>query len=168
LVHLLATALFAAVGGHPARWLHPPSTPEAMAALVVFPLGEEIGWRGFAHPRLVARFGPVRGCLLLGGSWGLWHLAYAVTPTGAVDAIGFALRLVELPLYSILIGWVFERANRSLAVAIAFHAGAPLDHFELAPRSDVRLQVLHVAVLAVLAVVAGRSLAGRAARPGWR
>ena len=43
--------------GPPAQWFYPPSTPETVAALVVFPLGEEFGWRGFAYPRLAARFG---------------------------------------------------------------------------------------------------------------
>ena len=69
------------------------------------------------------------------------------------------VRRLELPLYSLLIAWVFERSNRSMAVAIAFHAGAHLDHIERAPRSDLRLHALHLVVLAVIAVFAARSLA---------
>src|SRR5678815_359195 len=34
-IHLVATALYVAIGGRPAQWFHPPATPEAMAALVV-------------------------------------------------------------------------------------------------------------------------------------
>ncbi len=159
LVHLVATALFVATGGHPTQWFHPPGTPEAVAALVVFPLGEEFGWRGFAHPRMVDRFGPVRGCLIVGAVWGLWHLVYSVTPEAAgFDAFAFALTVVELPLYALLIGWVFERANRSMAVAIAFHLGAHIDHIERAPRTDLRLHLLHVAVLTASAAFAARSL----------
>ena len=52
--------------------------------------------------------------------------------------------MTELPLYALLIAWVFERANRSMAVAIAFHAGAHLDHIERAPRTDLRLHLLHL------------------------
>jgi uncharacterized protein len=161
-VHLVATALFVAIGGRPAQWFHPPTTPEAMAALVVFPLGEEFGWRGFAHPRMVRRFGMVRGCLIVGAVWGLWHLAYGVTPqAGGFDLFGFGLMMTELPLYALIIGWVFERANRSMAVAIALHAGAHIDHIEWAPRTDLRLHVLHIIVLAVVAALAARSLARR-------
>ncbi len=161
-VHLIATALFVAIGGHPDRWFHPPKTPEAVAALVVFPLGEEFGWRGFAHPRMVSRYGPVRGALILGVVWGLWHLMYTITPTaGGLDPIDLGLIMTELPLYALVIAWVFERANRSMAVALAFHAGAHLDHIERAPRSDLRLHVLHVAVLAVVAGAAAWSLAYR-------
>jgi uncharacterized protein len=157
--------LYAAMGGHPSAWLHPPSTPEQLAALVVFPLGEEFGWRGFAHPRIVERHGLVKGSLILGLGWGLWHLAYSITPEAAgFDAFTFVLTMIELPLYSLLITWVFERANRGMAVAIAFHAGAHLDHIELAPRSELGLQVLHVMVLAVVAFVAARKLSAEDAR----
>ena len=36
-------------------------------------LGEEIGWRGFAAPLLVMRFGYARASLALGLFWALWH-----------------------------------------------------------------------------------------------
>jgi membrane protease YdiL (CAAX protease family) len=158
-VHTLARALYVAVTGHAVRWLDEPRTPEALAALFVFPLGEEFGWRGFAHPRLFERLGPTRGPLVLGAVWGLWHLAYAVTPAMArFDVLEFTLTMIELPFYSVLIAWLFERANRSMLVAIAFHAGAHLDHLEPAARSDLRLAGLHVAVVALLATLAAWSL----------
>lgn len=162
LVHVLATALFVAIGGRPLQWFHPPSTPEAWAALVVFPLGEEFGWRGFAHPRLTERFGVVRASLILGALWGLWHLMYAITPTAAnFDGVEFGLTVIETVFYAVLIAWLFERTNRSMAVAIAIHAGAHLDHLERAPRTDLRLQVMHMIVLVVLAAAAAWSLSRR-------
>jgi membrane protease YdiL (CAAX protease family) len=35
---------------------------------------EEPGWRGFAMPRLLERFTPVKATLVFGPLWGLWHL----------------------------------------------------------------------------------------------
>ena len=133
---MLATALYAAVGGHPGQWFFPPIRPEHAAALVVFSLGEEFGWRGFAHARMVRRHGLVKGSLILGAGWGFWHLAYAVTPEAGFDPFVFAMMMIELPLYSLLIAWVFERANRSMAVAVAFHAGAHLDNFQRVPQGE--------------------------------
>ena len=51
-----------------------------------------------------------------------------------------------------------------MAVALAFHAGAHLDHIERAPRTDLRLHFIHLAVLALCAAVAAWSLSRQAAR----
>jgi uncharacterized protein len=161
-IHALATALYAAGGGHPSQWLHPPAAPERWAALVVFPIGEEFGWRGFAHSRMTRRYGLVKGSLAVGFFWGVWHLAYAVTPdTAGFDVFTFGMTMVELPLYSLILAWLFERSSRSMAVAIAFHAGGHLDHLELAPRSELGLHALHLSIVAVVALLAARALAKR-------
>src|SRR6266566_3026070 len=47
--------------------------------VIAAPLGEELGWRGFALPRLQEQYGPLRGSLLLGLLWGLWHLPLFLT-----------------------------------------------------------------------------------------
>ena len=39
---------------------------------IMFSLGEEFGWRGFAYPRMAQRHGPVIGSLLLGCVWAIW------------------------------------------------------------------------------------------------
>jgi membrane protease YdiL (CAAX protease family) len=42
--------------------------------LITGPLCEELGWRGFALPRLLKRFSPFTASLALGVIWGVWHL----------------------------------------------------------------------------------------------
>ncbi len=46
--------------------------------------GEEIGWRGYALPRMAERIGLPRASLLLGGIWAVWHLPVipSVTASG--------------------------------------------------------------------------------------
>ena len=159
LSHLAATALFVGLGGPPAQWFHPPVTPEHVAALVVFSIGEEFGWRGFLQPRLAHRYGPVLGSLLVGVVWALWHLTYCVTPEAASFSLSaFLLGLLKLPLWSVIIAWMRERARVGLAVALAFHAGAHLDNLQRALPIDWRLHGLHIALLAILSALAARSL----------
>jgi uncharacterized protein len=161
--HLGANVLEVALGGRPSQWFHPPFRPEHFAALVMFSVGEEFGWRGFAQPRMVQRYGFVAGSLLLGLVWALWHLMYSFSPEdGAFNALSL-LFLLELPLYSVVIAWLFERSNRSMAVAIAVHAGAHLDNVGRIPESELRVRLLGIALVALAAVFAGRSLARRGA-----
>jgi len=132
-----------------------------MAALVMFPLGEEFGWRGFAHPRLARRHGPVVGSLILGAFWGIWHLGMMFAPGRAPDLVMVGSTMAELALGSVVWAWVFERGGRSMAVAIALHVGAHLDNVSRAPEGEVRLRVLRFVVLAVAAAIAARALSSR-------
>jgi membrane protease YdiL (CAAX protease family) len=158
-VHQIANVLELALGGHPSQWFHPPVTPAHWAALVLFSFGEEFGWRGFAYPRLTERFGPVRGSLVLGVVWALWHAAYMVSPVdGSYDPSGLLVMLIELPLFSIVIAWLFERSNRSMTVAIAVHMGAHLDNAARIPDSEMRVRVLGLLVAAVAAACAAQGL----------
>src|SRR5215212_5767071 len=48
----------------------------------IFPgsaLGEEIGWRGYALPRLQAGRSALRASLIIGMLWGVWHLPLWLT-----------------------------------------------------------------------------------------
>ncbi|MDD6071905.1 MAG: CPBP family intramembrane metalloprotease, partial [Clostridiales bacterium] len=38
-----------------------------------FAVGEEVGWRGYMYPILKERFGTVKGRILGGVIWGIWH-----------------------------------------------------------------------------------------------
>ncbi|HUP27803.1 MAG TPA: type II CAAX endopeptidase family protein, partial [Chloroflexia bacterium] len=54
-----------------------------IVGLVTGPLGEELGWRGFALPRLQERMGPLWASLTLGLLWAAWHLPLFLLPEWA-------------------------------------------------------------------------------------
>jgi CAAX protease family protein len=93
------------------------------------PLLEEPGWRGFALPRLQQRFGPLRGTLLLGILWGLWHLPlFLVIPgyngagTGIVGILlPFSLFLLTVVAFAVLFTWVFNHTKGSLLLVMLLH-----------------------------------------------
>lgn len=100
--------------------------PMLLLQVVTTGLAEEPGWRDFALPRMQPRFGPVRGTVILGFLWGLWHLPLFLTEWGGwpnvrpADVIAFVLGAVA---FSIVMTWVFNRTGQSLPVAIVLHAG---------------------------------------------
>jgi membrane protease YdiL (CAAX protease family) len=157
-LHLIARLLEFALGGDVTRWFWLPQNGAQVAALVVFSLGEEFGWRGFAHPRLRARCGPVLGPLVTGLIWGIWHLPYGIVPPGGFELSGFALMLIEFMAWGLVIAWLFERAQRSMAVAISIHAGGHLDNSAQIAGEDWRLRAFTLLVLGVAALLAARSL----------
>jgi CAAX protease family protein len=98
--------------------------------LGVAPLWEEVGWRGFALPRLQRLYGPVVGTVILGLLWGVWHLPFffgpfAQTRPGAsfvsrsVALVGFTIGLAGL---SIIVTWVLNHCASSTLIAILAHA----------------------------------------------
>src|SRR5215210_4285066 len=84
------------------------------------PVFEEIGWRGFALPRLQLLHGPLVGSLILGALWGLWHLPLFLipswdTPHGSVlDVALFVTLAVAL---TVVFTWVFNNTKGSVLLA---------------------------------------------------
>lgn len=97
-----------------------------MAVLIVtWPkyFGEEYGWRFYLQDRMFALFGSVRGVILVGLLWGLWHLPLNLMGLNfASDPV--AGNLVYL-VYAIVIGIIFSYAvikTGSIWIAVLLHA----------------------------------------------
>jgi membrane protease YdiL (CAAX protease family) len=87
------------------------------------PLGEEPGWRGFALPRLQSRMGPLRGSVILGVLWALWHFPLfwsgVWTPPTIPNMIMFIVMITAL---TIIMSWVFNHARGSVLITMLMHA----------------------------------------------
>ncbi|MAT99809.1 MAG: CPBP family intramembrane metalloprotease [Anaerolineaceae bacterium] len=108
-----------------------PAAPEIpMSPIVAVPVlfivsllinGEEIGWRGFALPRLQARFNALTASLILGVIWAGFHLPlfWTIGSTQAGQPIfGF---LISIVASSIIVTWLYNNTD-SLLLVILFHA----------------------------------------------
>jgi membrane protease YdiL (CAAX protease family) len=87
---------------------------------------EEIGWTGFATPRLLARPNAGMPGLWLGLVWAFWHLLvdfrYNVGTMGMVWPLEFTVvYIATLTPYRILMTWVYRNTG-SLLLAILIHA----------------------------------------------
>jgi hypothetical protein len=83
---------------------------------------------------------------------------------GAHDPLALGVMMTELALCSVVLAWFLEHGNRSMAIAIAMHAGAHLDNVTRAPASEVRLRILRLVVVGVAAALAAHALTARAKR----
>ena len=102
------------------------------------PAEEELGWRGFALPRLQQHRNALDASIILGLVWGLWHLPlYFVLGTGQSEMLGtgtspaFAIGgFIGWTIgLSVLFTWLFNQTGGSLIVVILFHTAVNLAAF---------------------------------------
>ncbi|HKG52164.1 MAG TPA: type II CAAX endopeptidase family protein [Actinomycetales bacterium] len=95
----------------------------------VFPgsaTGEELGWRGFALPRLQARHSALAASLVVGSVWGTYHfplflLGAPIRPFSLF--FPFALSCV---IMSVFYTWMYNGTRGSLFIAVLLHAATNL------------------------------------------
>jgi membrane protease YdiL (CAAX protease family) len=130
LLLLLAAKAISAVrlGTQPAHWMVLPSfSGPGGLPFVVFGslLAEEFGWRGFAQPRLQARYGAIAASVFVGLLWSTWHLWYVILPGGfanvsGTDALATYVRLTST---AVIYAWMYNSTNGSLLIAMIAHLG---------------------------------------------
>jgi uncharacterized protein len=92
--------------------------------LIFFGFGEEVGWRGFALPRLQAKFTALTSSFLLTGFWALWHLPLFFYRSGFLTmgwagAFGWIFSLLT---GSILLNWLYNSSKASILICAVFHS----------------------------------------------
>lgn len=129
LVYMLAIKLLAAAahraltGGWPAFGETPVVV--MLGAIVVstwVQAGEEVGWRGYALPRLAARFGLGAAAVVLGVIWALWHLPLFFIPGSGSDGQSFPIYLLFVTAVSVALAWLYWRSGGSLLMVMLMHA----------------------------------------------
>jgi membrane protease YdiL (CAAX protease family) len=118
-------------------------------------VGEEVGWRGFAMPRLQAKTSPLIACLVIGFLWAPWHapLWHAEGAPIFTWDLWITMFLVIVPS-SVITGWLYNRSRGSILVAGIAHAMSnTVGKVVLAPQLDERSIGLTWLAFAVLLVV---------------
>lgn len=123
----LGTLALLVLAGYPTPVVDLTPLPLVVATMVVGGLvpgaiGEELGWRGFALPRLAARYGLAAGSAILGIAWALWHVPTFFLPFTGQASLPAGWLLLEIGAASVLYAWLVANARWSVLLAIAFHA----------------------------------------------
>ena len=170
-IHLIGIAIGVAAGGSVS--LH----PEMLALLPLFLLtnfGEEIGWRGYALPRLQERMSPLVAAILVGLVWAVFH--WVALLGNRDNAMGYVVvATVQLVGMSVILGIVFNNARQSVLAVTLVHAAYDTVSIGVAPLAETGVPLFAFASSAALTCLAaftlvlitGRSLRlGRPSHPG--
>ena len=117
LVHRILTGSWPRFGTEPVYLM--------LAALLIstwVQAGEEIGWRGYALPRLTERFGLAQASVILGVIWATWHLPIFFFPVGDLLGQSFPMYLLQVTAISVTMAWLYWRTGGSLLLVMLFHA----------------------------------------------
>jgi membrane protease YdiL (CAAX protease family) len=89
---------------------------------------EEIGWTGFAFPKMCGRLSPLSAGILLGLLWGFWHLPVidflgTATPHGRYAIAYFFAFIAAMTAMRVLIGWMYVN-TQSVTMAQLMHVSS--------------------------------------------
>jgi len=134
--------------------------PALIAGLLMGSLQEELGWRGFALPRLLRRWGRVRAALVLGVAWACWHVPLYAIEAGGQDRIPLPVFLVSVVGLSVLYTWFWVLSGGRLLVALLLHSATNVAGVLLLKdaRSDFGPVIVATAFTIALAGAAARHL----------
>jgi membrane protease YdiL (CAAX protease family) len=148
--------------GRSLEFPHLPIAVYWLASIVFFGWGEELGWRGFALPRLQEGRSALGATVLLSLGWALWHLplfgfAPGLSRMGGLDVVGWYFSILT---GAILFTWLFNSTRGSVLIAAIFHATMDIAFVSPAPAvlSSVVGVLITVWGLGVLIVAGPRDL----------
>ncbi len=130
---LLSIPISSLLGRQPITAIQLPDTSLALIGLVTVKflyqffffnaVGEEVGWRGFALPRLQARTSPLISALIISFFWAPWHFFLWEAEGEPVLTLQFWIEsYTSNILFSLIIVWFCNRAKGSILVAGITHA----------------------------------------------
>lgn len=104
----------------PVTWLMLITLPINYFLIFIAFFGEEYGWRYFLQPILQKKYGMVRGVLVLGIAWGVWHLPinffyYSSPSVGLISLTGQLITCVTLGIFY---GWAYLKTDNIWTVVI--------------------------------------------------
>jgi membrane protease YdiL (CAAX protease family) len=151
-LYVAGAAFFTFFGGRDVGpWFYPPDNTERIMAMLVIPFAEEIGWRGFALPRLQERYGVLKASLMLVLFWALWHF-----PMFIIVGVSASALLMAIPFFtagSVVFSWIYNRTPAGLLLVLLAHLGAHLNNSHQALPGNIRPMAIHTAALVVAAIL---------------
>ncbi len=124
------------------------------------PFEEEFGWRGYALPRLQARYSALGSSLILGFLWAIWHLPQFLVPgNGMFYKTPLLTFIPTVMAATVLFTLVYNNTCGSLLAALLMHTMFNLSMFTF-PVLDTVYGYIYILVLFVVAAAVAVKLFG--------
>jgi uncharacterized protein len=133
---------------------------------------EEIGWRGFALPRLQTRHNALTASLILGALWAIWHFPLLLDPSNPMSEFPLFSVLINMIAMSVIYAWLYNNTRGSLLLVTLFHASSNTVAFALDATIPDGAFALHyqyltiVIVGAAIAIVLATGVGALSRQPG--
>ncbi|EFH79873.1 CPBP family intramembrane glutamic endopeptidase [Ktedonobacter racemifer] len=176
LVTLIVLAVTSLLGGPSFNFAHPPVVQRPplplpsgispyllivplflLGGLLGGPLGEELGWRGYALAKLQSRYSALGASLILGVLWAVWHLPFFFMPGTTQSTTPFLLFAFGTLANSILFTWVYNHTRGSVLLTFLFHNALNITalYLPLSLWNDWQGVVAQCLVALVVVIIAG-------------
>lgn len=169
LMRLAISVLALLLGLIPAIQVRPASSGQLILLAVIVTIAallEEVGWRGYALPKLLTQHSARATSLIIGVVWGSLHLALLLPGmmNEGVPALPTVLAVVSV---SVLTTWLYVHTGGNLVLAIVFHAAQNFftivnEGIPLAPLAWLMV-VVYFALALIVVILAGRNFMGASA-----
>ncbi|MGE7794700.1 CPBP family intramembrane glutamic endopeptidase [Lysinibacillus fusiformis] len=86
------------------------------------PIGEELGWRGFALLELQKKYGSLQSAIIIGFWWGIWHLPiWFTTGLTGLELLKYIIFFMLSIISTTIIMTAFYTINQNLIIPIMIH-----------------------------------------------
>jgi membrane protease YdiL (CAAX protease family) len=85
--------------------------------IIIGSVAEEIGWRSFYQPTLEQKHSVFVSCVIVGLTWGIWHIAHFMN--GPIFMLGFLVFTISV---SVIIVFLYKNTQNNIIISSLFHA----------------------------------------------
>lgn len=116
-------------------------------------LNEEVGWTGFALPRLQRLVNPFTASIILWFFWILWHIPFQMAGVWNAEMTDFIRALVGSFFARFILTWLFIKTRGGFLAAMTLHVSANVSFIVL---PATYLAMFLEAIIAIYLVVKGK------------
>jgi membrane protease YdiL (CAAX protease family) len=124
---------------------------------IIYTLCEELGWRGYALPKINNYLTGLSAALIIGILWTLWHVPLIYLYGSSLNIDSSIIYFFHIECMSIFYAWLYFKADRSLLLTGLFHGttdgiGAffPMTHSMIGQGPNLPTLVLEIFVAIIM------------------